>query len=632
MTAQELLELLNTLDEHTRIEAKTSSQLGRSTLESVCAFSNEPRLGGGWILLGVKLADSTLWPMYQAIGISDIDKVGRDLTSQCSTVFNQQIRLQVEPETLNGKCVLKVFVPELPAAQKPLYFKDAGLPKGAFRRQGSADVHCTEDDLLVFYHERRGETYDSSLVPGADLSHIDNDAVAEYRRMRAEVNPDAEELKWSDEDLLQALACAVPDGVVLRPTVAGILLFGTAVALRRFFPLMRVDYIRVPGKEWISDPDRRFETIEIRAPLIHTIRRARNAVLDDLPKAFSLPPGQLQRQEIPIIPDRVLREAVVNTVMHRSYRVNGPIQIIRYANRLEIRNPGHSLVAEDRLGEPGSENRNPIIAAVLHETNMAENKGSGIRVMRELMVQANLTPPAFESDREKNIFIVTMLFHHFLSPEDWTWLRNFDHASLNDEEARALVFVREAGAVNNSVYRDLNRVDVLNASLHLRRLRDIGLLQQKGKGANTFYVPTDKLLSPLMQQGEAAEGGAPNPAMPARKPAKEASRKELEIKAKVGSTDKPAKAKSAMPDSIAEKISSLSKKATLEVLMHLAESLCAWQPLTTAELAEFLKRNRTYIKNSIVTPMLKAGRLFPTIPDQPKHPQQRYTAGKDKKE
>ena len=53
--------------------------------------------------------------------------------------------------------------------------------------------------------------------------------------------------------------------------------------------------------------------------------------------------------------------------MHRSYRIHGAIQIIRYANRLEIRNPGHSIKAEEQLGEPGSETRNPRIAAVLHE-------------------------------------------------------------------------------------------------------------------------------------------------------------------------------------------------------------------------------------------------------------------------
>lgn len=53
------------------------------------------------------------------------------------------------------------------------------------------------------------------------------------------------------------------------PTVAGLLLFGTTRALRRHFPMMRVDYaIRVPGRTWVSNPDRRFDTIEMRGPLV----------------------------------------------------------------------------------------------------------------------------------------------------------------------------------------------------------------------------------------------------------------------------------------------------------------------------------------------------------------------------
>ena len=45
--------------------------------------------------------------------------------------------------------------------------------------------------------------------------------------------------------------------------VAGILLFGTSLALRKFYPMMRIDYIRIPGVEWVKDPDRRFDTVEI---------------------------------------------------------------------------------------------------------------------------------------------------------------------------------------------------------------------------------------------------------------------------------------------------------------------------------------------------------------------------------
>ena len=52
-TAEDLLQELSSLDESHRIEAKRASQIDRSILGTVCAFANEPGLGGGYLLLGV---------------------------------------------------------------------------------------------------------------------------------------------------------------------------------------------------------------------------------------------------------------------------------------------------------------------------------------------------------------------------------------------------------------------------------------------------------------------------------------------------------------------------------------------------------------------------------------------------
>ncbi len=94
-----------------------------------------------------------------------------------------------------------------------------------------------------------------------------------------------------------------------------------------------------------------------------------------------------------------------------------PCRLIRYANRLEIRNPGFSLKSPEHLEEPGSMPRNPGIAEVLHETRFAETKGSGIRAIRETMEEAGLVPPLFESDRGQDQFTTRFFFHHFLSEE-----------------------------------------------------------------------------------------------------------------------------------------------------------------------------------------------------------------------
>ena len=242
MNAQELLERLNLLDENECIEAKQASEVGKSVLETVCAFTNEPGLGGGWILLGVIREELALFPAYEAQGIENPDKISADLASQAASVFNQPLRLEIKTETLYGQPVIVVFVPEVPSQDKPVYFKAQGLPKGAFRRIGSTDQRCTEDDLAILYQGRQHESFDAGLLPDASFDDFSPEAIADFRLARREVNPDAEELRWSDHELLQALGCLRRNEQTLwTPTVAGLILFGNSIALRRSFPMTRVD-------------------------------------------------------------------------------------------------------------------------------------------------------------------------------------------------------------------------------------------------------------------------------------------------------------------------------------------------------------------------------------------------------
>src|SRR5690606_3892732 len=122
-------------------------------------------------------------------------------------------------------------------------------------------------------------------------------------------------------------------------------------------------------------------------------------------------------------------------------------------------NPGFSLKPEDHLGEPGSEQRNPFIAAIFHETNLAETKGSGIRTMRKLMDQAGMAPPTYESNHSSNQFTARLLLHHFLSEEDLRWLQQFKQFDLSENQKKALIFVREVGAIDNATFRQLGGLD-----------------------------------------------------------------------------------------------------------------------------------------------------------------------------
>jgi ATP-dependent DNA helicase RecG len=620
-SAEDLLQELSAIDESQRIEAKRASQIDRSIMETVVAFSNEPGLGGGYLLLGVERdADDLFGTSYHVVGVADPDKLQCDLASQCASMLNRPVRPRLSVETLRGQPVLVVFVPEAAAAEKPIYLTKLGLPRGAFRRVGSTVQEGSEDDLVALYAGHQIEAFDGAVLPDTDLADIDPRAVQDYRRLRQRANPSAEELTWDDEALLRSLGAAVRQGNGLRPTVAGLLLFGTTQALRRCFPMMRIDYIRVPGRQWVEDPDHRFDTMEIRAPLLTAIRRAEGAVRDELMQSFSLPEGQLAREDEPALPLRVIREAIVNAVMHRSYRIHGAIQVIRYANRLEVRNPGHSIKAEEQLGEPGSETRNPRIAAVLHEVNVAETKGSGIRAMRELMLQHDLLPPTFESSRRPDQFVATFLFHHFLGPDDLAWLRALTADALSDEESRALVFVRELGAIDNAAYRHINRADTLNASAHLRRLRDLGVLSMKGSGSRTYYVP-----GPAFTRAEANTPQA-DTRMSTSPPANthQAADNTPQVHRDTPQPGAP-KGTGALPDALKLRLPAPGTKPRRPVIQQLLRELCAWKPHSARELAALLGRqDHKHLVRELLSPMVAEGLLAYTIPAMEKHPDQRY--------
>jgi ATP-dependent DNA helicase RecG len=409
-----------------------------------------------------------------------------------------------------------------------------------------------------------------------------------------------------------------------------------------------VDYIRVPGREWVPDPDRRFDTIELRDPLFRLIRRAQAAVLDDLPKGFALQEGDLQRQDKPVIPQRVIREALVNALMHRSYRSHSPVQIIRYANRLEVRNPGFSLKSPEHLGEPGSEPRNPRIAAVLHETRFAETKGSGIRVMRETMEQAGLTPPLFESDRGNDQFVARYFFHHFLGADDVAWLAQFKDAQLSPDEAKALIVVREAGAIDNAAYRALSRVDTLAASAALRRLRDAGLLLQKGRGSATYYVPAERLGLGERAAAEGAEGalsGNPSGLLSGNPRGLSTKLDGLSSKPQ-GLSSNPGALSSkldplsgnpqqdaaraalldALPGSLAARLGAIGQRHPPQEIQNLVVALCSLRPWPVDELALVLRRNPEVVRQSYLRPLMRDGRLVMTRPEEPNDPGQAYRA------
>jgi len=446
-TAQELFEILNDSDECDWIEAKGISDSSRSIMETVCSFSNEPGLGGGYILMNISAEDAESLPVqYKVDPIPDPDKIQSNIATQCASMFNIPVRPKISIEKINGLTAFKIWIDELP-------------------------------------------------------------------------------------------------------------------------------------------------------PILY---RLIDAINSDLPKGFLLPEDDLQATSTGL-PVRVLREAIINALMHRSYREHRPTQIIRYDNRIEIINPGFSLKPAEKLGLPGSQTRNPFIAAVFHDTNLAETKGSGIRTIQKLMTEAHLAPPTFESSRENNEFISRLLLHHFLEAKDLEWLKLFEKFDLTDNQKKALIFVREVGAIDNASYRQITDCDITKASVDLRRLKWFEFLISKGKGKATYYIP-GKSIGKLSTDLSA--------------PPLEISTPPLEI--------------SASPLEIINRISALNKREhNISKIEAIIIDLCRIKPCKATDIARYFHKDEPYFKRKYLSKMIAEKKLKYLYPEMLNHPEQAYLTNKN---
>ena len=305
----------------------------------------------------------------------------------------------------------------------------------------------------------------------------------------------------------------------------------------------------------------------------------------------------------------VALEALANAVMHPSYQDHSPIQIVRYSNRIEILNPGFSLKDMASLGSPGSRMRNPAIAAVLHEINWAETKGSGIRTMRRLAADAGLPLPEFASDRQKNEFRVTLFLHHLLTEEDYAWLKALAGDTLSADEAKALIYARETGVVDNTACRDFSGLDTLQASNLLRRLRDRGLLEKQGAGNRTHYtlVNPDEARDNHPEQGKLPfEGGKQVPE--GGKQTGEGGKRHLPP----------------LPPALEAELPAPRQRMGEAALRQLIRDLCGWQALRGEELATLLGKDLKYLRNKHLSAMVQSGELAFQYPESPNHALQAY--------
>ena len=273
------------------------------------------------------------------------------------------------------------------------------------------------------------------------------------------------------------------------------------------------------------DYDRR---AEFRGPLQRQIEAAVDFVLDEL--GFDLVVLGVLRHELHRLPRVVLREAIANAVAHRSYAPAAAAEAVRIEirpDRVVVRSPGGlpDGVSLDLLALR-SVPRNVLLIRTLRFFGIAEDAGRGVRLMRDHMALNLMAPPRFEADDSS--VTVTLALGSEAAPPERVWLARTlsgetsgalrphsvgDLGGIPDgtegRDARVLLEVARGETLTNGHVRRLLDVGTAEARAALRRLRDRGLVQQRGTGSGATYV-----LAPHLEGTEGPGGERVRPADP----------------------------------------------------------------------------------------------------------------------
>jgi len=87
---------------------------------------------------------------------------------------------------------------------------------------------------------------------------------------------------------------------------------------------------------------------------------------------------QALRQSVRLFPELAVRELVANALIHQDFTISGTGPMVElFDDRIQITNPGRSLVATDRLVDCPARSRNEAVASLMRTLNICEERGSG---------------------------------------------------------------------------------------------------------------------------------------------------------------------------------------------------------------------------------------------------------------
>ncbi len=374
MNKADLLELIRNGEDST-LEFKRDDVQNYDLAKALVAFLN---LEGGTVLLGVE----------------DDGRISGTSRERLDEWVAELCRVKIEPPVVPllswardaepGRDVFAIRVTRGP--DKP-YARVHGGHKTYYIRVSNTSREASREELERMYQASGRLRYGLKPAPGASLETFDLRRLRDYLTHVLNAPVPAEDDLGGWETLLRNIELMTVSAGQLVATIDGLLLFG--ITPNRYVPQSGIRAICFPGTE----PDYATRADEgLRGPMVPLGAADRSLVeaglVDrawDFVRRNTTPTARLEgarRIDRWEYPESVIREAVVNALLHRDYSIAGTdVMLSIFSDRLEIQSPGRlpNTVTVDGMKLGVRYSRNQTLVNVMRDYGYVDARGMGVR-------------------------------------------------------------------------------------------------------------------------------------------------------------------------------------------------------------------------------------------------------------
>ncbi len=364
----------------------------RDLVEAVVCLANRSGSELAWLVIGVEDDGRITGARPRHGERTDPNRLAALIASRTRPPLPVQVvNLDVE-----GKPVLLI---QIPPQQQVVSTSDGVFLRRAWGSDGKPACLPMDSLAVQSLQSDRGLLDPSAqIVAEARWEHLDPLEFERFRRNVRERRGRSDEslLDLPDLELAKALGVVDANGEVRGIRLAALLLFGKEDALRRFVPAHEVAFQALRGLDVEVNDFFRWPLLRVMEECEARIR-ARN-------REQELMVGLL-RVGVPDYPERALREALANALIHRDYLRLGAVHFQWHRDFIEITNPGGfpEGVRLDNLLVTAPRPRNPLLADAFKRAGIVERTARGIDTIFYEQLRNGRPAPSYERSTEVTV-------------------------------------------------------------------------------------------------------------------------------------------------------------------------------------------------------------------------------------